>query len=111
MVAHKLPPPGTGGETEYADSRTAYDDLPEETKKKLEGVVGNHSLFHSRKTAVPEYFKDLDPTKYPMSKHKMVQMHEWSGRPVSDEKKKQVGTQNVDRHIDTILRRLRPSFR
>lgn len=82
-MAHRLPPAGMGGATEFSDSRTAYDDLSDEMKAKLEGLVGNHSLFHSRKTAMPEYFKDLDVTKLPMSKHLLVQKHESSGRMVS----------------------------
>ena len=51
-------------------------------KAKLDGLVANHSLFHSRKKAVPEFFKDTDPSKLPLSKHKLIQKHEWSGRPV-----------------------------
>lgn len=68
---------------QFADSRTAYDDLSEDMKKKLDGLVANHSLFHSRKTAMPEYFQDTDPMKLPLSKHKIIQKHEWSGRTVS----------------------------
>ena len=83
LLAHVLPPPGTGGATEYADSRTAYDDLSEEKKQQIEDLVANHSLFHSRKTVMPEYFKDTDPSKLPLSKHKLVQVHEWSNRKVS----------------------------
>ena len=52
MLAHTLPPEGTGGATEFADSRTAYEDLPEELKSRIEGLVANHSLFHSRKTGM-----------------------------------------------------------
>ncbi|KAL2865084.1 TauD/TfdA dioxygenase family protein [Aspergillus lucknowensis] len=80
LLAHILPPKGTGGSTEYSDSRTAYEELPDETKQRIEGLVANHSLFHSRKKAVPEYFKDTDPSKLPLSKHKLVQLHEPSGR-------------------------------
>ncbi|KAL2107786.1 hypothetical protein VUR80DRAFT_4743 [Thermomyces stellatus] len=80
LLAHVLPPAGTGGATEYSDSRTAYEDLPEEKKKQIEGLVANHSLFHSRKTVMPEYFKDLDPSKMELSKHLLAQTHEWSGR-------------------------------
>ncbi|KAK5168856.1 uncharacterized protein LTR77_006165 [Saxophila tyrrhenica] len=80
LLAHVLPPEGMGGATEFADSRTAYDDLSEDMKKRLDGLVANHSLFHSRKKAVPEYFADTDPMKLPLSKHKLVQRHEWSGR-------------------------------
>ncbi|WWC96566.1 hypothetical protein V866_003434 [Kwoniella sp. B9012] len=80
LLARELPPKGTGGATEFSDSRTAYEDLPDDLKTKLEPLVGYHSLFHSRKTAMPEYFKDLDVESLPMSKHKLVQLHESSGR-------------------------------
>lgn len=83
LLAHVLPPQGTGGATEFADSRTAYNDLSEEKKQQIEDLVANHSLFHSRKTVMPEYFKDTDPSKLPLSKHKLVQVHEWSNRKVS----------------------------
>lgn len=71
------------GYLQFADSRTAYDDLSQEKKQEIENLIANHSLFHSRKTAVPEYFKDTDPSKLPLSKHKLAQVHEWSGRKVS----------------------------
>lgn len=74
---------GAGSDGQYCDSRTAYDDLSPEMKQKLEGLVAYHSLFHSRKTCMPEYFKDLDVEARPMSKHLLVQKHEWSGRMVS----------------------------
>lgn len=32
---------------------------------------------------MPEYFKETDPMKLPLSKHKLIQKHEWSGRMVS----------------------------
>lgn len=68
---------------QFSDSRTAYDDLSPEMKARIDGAVANHSLFHSRKTAMPEYFKDMDVTKMPMSKHLLAQKHEWSDRMVS----------------------------
>ena len=82
MLAHILPPEGTGGATEFADSRTAYNDLSADTMRRIDGLVANHSLFHSRKTVMPEYFVDTDPMKLPLSKHRLVQKHEWSGRTV-----------------------------
>jgi alpha-ketoglutarate-dependent 2,4-dichlorophenoxyacetate dioxygenase len=39
-----------------------------------------HSLHHSRKVAAPEFFKDVDPTTLKMNKHRLVQLHEPSGR-------------------------------
>lgn len=53
LLAHELPPPGTGGDTEFADTRTAYDDLDEETKKKIGEYVLWHSQHHSRRRASP----------------------------------------------------------
>lgn len=82
LRAVELPPAGTGGHTEYLDSRTAYEDLLEETKKAIENLVGLNSLFHNRKTANPEsaLFRDIDPLKKPMAKHKIAQRHEQTGR-------------------------------
>ncbi|KAJ9613882.1 hypothetical protein H2200_002018 [Cladophialophora chaetospira] len=80
LLAHKIPPEGTGGHTEFADTRTAYEDLSDDRKRSLEGLVAAHSLFHSRKKAVPEYFKDTDPEKLELSRHLLAQKHEWSGR-------------------------------
>ena len=37
-----------GGHTEFADERAAYDALPEATKRRLDGLVAEHSIFNSR---------------------------------------------------------------
>ena len=37
-----------GGHTEFADMRAAWDALPEATRKRIEGRVVEHSIFHSR---------------------------------------------------------------
>lgn len=77
-----LPPPETGGNTDFADTRTAFEDFPEDLKNTLvdKDYILAHSLHHSRKTAAPTFFKDLDPTTFKMSKHRLVQLHEPSGR-------------------------------
>ena len=82
LRAVKLPPPGNGGETEFVDTRTAWDDLDEDLKKQLleHDYIGAHTLLHSRKQGSPEYFKDLDPTSQPMTRHRLIQTHEPSGR-------------------------------
>ena len=54
LYAHIVP--GEGGDTEFADLRAAYDALPEARKKELEGLVAEHSIWHSR--------GQLDVTKY-----------------------------------------------
>ena len=82
LRAVELPPKGTGGHTEFADSRTAFVDLPDALKKDLvkNNYVGCHTLAQSRKLGSPEYFKDLDPSKFPMARHRLAQIHEGSGR-------------------------------
>lgn len=53
LLAHELPPRGNGGDTEFADTRTAYDDLDEETKERVKDYVLWHSQHHSRRRASP----------------------------------------------------------
>ncbi|KAF5004436.1 hypothetical protein FDECE_9074 [Fusarium decemcellulare] len=80
LRAVELPPKGTGGETQYLDSRTAYEEMPQEMKDSIEGLVTNNSLLHNRKLAAPDIFKDIEPLDSPMSRHLLVQVHEGSGR-------------------------------
>jgi len=82
LRAHQLPPKGTGGSTEFADTRTAYEELPEDLKRELieNDYVACHSLYHSRKTASPGSLPGLNPEDYFMSRHKLIQRHEPSGR-------------------------------
>jgi alpha-ketoglutarate-dependent 2,4-dichlorophenoxyacetate dioxygenase len=42
--------PSSGGETEFADMRAAYDALDEATKREVEDLVCEHSLIYSRET-------------------------------------------------------------
>ena len=46
LYAHVIP--DEGGDTEFADMRAAYDALPEATKKQLDGLIAEHSIWHSR---------------------------------------------------------------
>jgi len=46
LYARAIPP--IGGHTEFADERAAYDALPEETKRRLDTLVAEHSIFNSR---------------------------------------------------------------
>jgi alpha-ketoglutarate-dependent 2,4-dichlorophenoxyacetate dioxygenase len=82
LKATELPPPETGGPTDFADTRTAFDELPRDLKQRLldNDYIGAHSLHHSRKVAAPEFFKDTDPTQHKMQLHRLVQKHEPSGR-------------------------------
>lgn len=82
LLAHELPPKGMGGHTAFADTRTAFDTLPQDLKEELlsKDYIACHSIHHSRKLAAPEFFADLDPEKFPMGRHHLVQLHEASDR-------------------------------
>ena len=82
LKAHELPPQNTGGNTDFADTRTAFDELPADLKAQLlsNNYIGAHSLHHSRKTAAPDFFADVDPTQHKMHQHRLVQPHEPSDR-------------------------------
>jgi alpha-ketoglutarate-dependent 2,4-dichlorophenoxyacetate dioxygenase len=54
LYAHVVP--DEGGDTEFADLRAAYDALPEAKKTEIDGLVAEHSIWHSR--------GQLDVTRY-----------------------------------------------
>ena len=58
LHARSIPP--IGGQTEFADMRAAYDALPEATKRKIAGLVAEHSLLTSRARLG---FGDFDETE------------------------------------------------
>lgn len=80
LRAVELPPKGSGGETQYLDSRTACEELPEDLKHEIEGLITHNSLMHNRKLGSPEYFKSVEPLDAPMAKYKLITPHEGSGR-------------------------------
>ncbi|KIX10417.1 uncharacterized protein Z518_01499 [Rhinocladiella mackenziei CBS 650.93] len=83
LRAVEIPPPGNGGNTDFADSRTAWDELSPTLQKELleNDYIVHHSIAHSRKLGSPEFFKDLDPTNEGhMARHRLIQIHEPSGR-------------------------------
>jgi alpha-ketoglutarate-dependent 2,4-dichlorophenoxyacetate dioxygenase len=77
LLAHDVPP--EGGETSFADTRSAYDDLPQEMKDRLEGLVGINSLWWSRKMAGAD-IDDAEIEARPKAKHPLVHVHKGSGR-------------------------------
>lgn len=86
LRAHELPPPEcVGGNTIFADTRTASDELPTDLLRKLEAndYIGAHSIMHSRKKAAPKdspWLRDVDPENFPFGRHSIIQVHEPSGR-------------------------------
>ena len=46
LAAHVIPP--TGGNTQFADMRAAYDALPEARKREIDGLIAEHCITYSR---------------------------------------------------------------
>jgi alpha-ketoglutarate-dependent 2,4-dichlorophenoxyacetate dioxygenase len=72
--------PSSGGNTEFADMRAAYDALDDATKSEIEELVTEHSLMHSRGTLgfgpfTPEEQKSFAPVR-----QRLVRTHPASGR-------------------------------
>ncbi|WP_241773080.1 TauD/TfdA family dioxygenase [Erythrobacter sp. SG61-1L] len=77
LLAHEVP--AEGGETGFADARSAYDDLDEETKALIEGKVGINSLWWSRKQAGAEISEEEINDRF-KARHPIVHTHAGSGR-------------------------------
>lgn len=78
LYAHVVPP--KGGDTEFADLRAAYDDLDAETKEMIEGLVCEHSIFHSRGLLGHTDYTDEERAVLPTVRHPLVRTHPGSGR-------------------------------
>jgi alpha-ketoglutarate-dependent 2,4-dichlorophenoxyacetate dioxygenase len=77
LLAHQVPE--EGGETSFADTRSAYDDLPQDMKDFLEDKVGLNSLWWSRKMAGAD-ISDEEIEERPRAAHPLVHVHKGSGR-------------------------------
>jgi alpha-ketoglutarate-dependent 2,4-dichlorophenoxyacetate dioxygenase len=77
LYMQSIPP--VGGQTEYADMRAAYDALPEEMKRKIEGKVAMHSIATSRAKLGFEMSESENAT-YPRVPQAMVRTHKHNGR-------------------------------
>jgi alpha-ketoglutarate-dependent 2,4-dichlorophenoxyacetate dioxygenase len=72
--------PGSGGETEFADLRAAWDALPAARKAQLEGLVVEHSIFRSRSQIGFADFNDEISKELPPVPQALVRHHPASGR-------------------------------
>ena len=72
--------PSSGGETEFADLRAAWDALPEAKKRELNGLVVEHSIFRSRSQIGFADFNDEIYRQLPPVPQALVRHHRYSGR-------------------------------
>ena len=77
LLAHQVPQ--KGGETWFADTRTAYDDLPQETKDFIADKFTLNSLWWSRKQAGAD-IAEAEIDERPKARHPLVHVHKGSGR-------------------------------
>jgi alpha-ketoglutarate-dependent 2,4-dichlorophenoxyacetate dioxygenase len=69
-----------GGHTEFADQRAAYDALPEATKRRLEGLVAEHSIAESRRKSGFAEFNADESRRLPPVPQVLVRTIPQSGR-------------------------------
>jgi alpha-ketoglutarate-dependent 2,4-dichlorophenoxyacetate dioxygenase len=79
MLHARIIPPD-GADTEFADTRAAYDALPEATKRKIADLVAEHSLWHSRAKLGGYTPTEQEKRERPPARHALVRRHPGSGR-------------------------------
>lgn len=80
LLGHEIPPPSAGGDTLFADMRSAYDALPPAMKTLVEDLIVEHSIWHSRRLAgFPEPTQEEVDSRLP-AYHRLVHVHPGSGR-------------------------------
>ena len=77
LHARVIPP--EGGDTEFADTRAAYDALPSAMKSRLDGLIAEHSIWHSRATLGARSDRGGAQAR-PPALHRLVRRHPGSGR-------------------------------
>lgn len=79
MLQAKMIPP-QGGETEYVDTRVAWEHLPEDLKAQVRELVALHSLIFSRAQLGFEAFSQEEIERCEPVRQRLVRLHPESGR-------------------------------
>ncbi len=79
LSARKIPK--KGGDTEFADLRAAYDELPDDLKMIVEGLIAEHHVFHSRISLGLKYTVD-EIAASPPSYWPLIRIHPTTKRKV-----------------------------
>jgi alpha-ketoglutarate-dependent 2,4-dichlorophenoxyacetate dioxygenase len=82
LHAVALPPPSAfgNGETEFADMRAAYDELPDATKAAIADLIVEHDVFWSRAQIGFTEFPPGEWEQYPPSRQRLVRQLPATGR-------------------------------
>ncbi len=78
LHAREIPP--VGGETEFIDTRVAWDQLPDELKAEVKDLVAEHSLIFSRAQLGFDAFTLSEQEACAPVPQRLVRRHQGSGR-------------------------------
>jgi alpha-ketoglutarate-dependent 2,4-dichlorophenoxyacetate dioxygenase len=78
LSAREIPP--SGGNTEFADMRAAYDALPDERKREIDDLIVEHNIFYSREKMGYTGYTDGARAELPPVKQVFVRTHPATGR-------------------------------
>ena len=78
LSAQVVPP--HGGDTEFADMRAAYDALPDDMKRRIDGLVSEHWALHSRILLGDTDYTEEEKSIIPPVEWPLVRRHPGSGR-------------------------------
>jgi taurine dioxygenase len=77
----ECPPASAGGATSFLNCYSAYDDLPTETKKRIDGLTMVHAATHSSGGKAHKGFETVeDVSKVPGARQPMVRTHPETGK-------------------------------
>ena len=79
LLSARIVPP-EGADTEFATMRAAYDALPEDKKRRLDGLVAMHSLQHSRSLVDPDVLTQDQRDEVPPVPQTLVRTNPVNGR-------------------------------
>lgn len=74
--------PSTGGQTEYADLRAAYDALPDDLRREIAGLSAEHYALHSRLMLGDSGYTEEQLAMIPAVTWPLAQVHPGSKRPL-----------------------------
>lgn len=87
--------PDAGGQTRFCNMRQAYDDLPDEMKARLDGLMAVHSYDTPRAPARAATRNAVEAEETPDVVHPLIRTHEDTGR-----KAIYLNSNRVDRIVD-----------
>ena len=79
-ILHARRIPSKGGNTEFADMRTAYEALDDETRAEIEELICEHSQIYSRQQLGFTDFTDEERARFAPVRQRLVRTHPSTGR-------------------------------